>query len=142
MSLLAMQCDPTCSNYSPCIPSCSVETCDNLLQQSPNERMCKEDTCVEGCALKGCENGMVYKNDSYTECVPKSICKPVCLVINGKTYYEGDTITTDSCHTCTCTRGKKKCIGKPCAPKTPKPATPVLVRNKYFIILKDSLFIK
>lgn len=135
-----MQCDPTCSNYSPCIPSCSVETCDNLLQQLPNERMCKEDTCVEGCALKGCENGMVYRNDSFTECVPKSICKPVCLHINGKTYYEGDTITTDSCHTCTCTRGKKKCIGKPCAPKTTTSPAPALVRYKYLISLNDFPF--
>lgn len=111
-----MQCDPTCSNYSPCISSCPLETCDNILQTNDNQ-MCKEENCVEGCEIKKCQEGFVYSNNTFQECVPKSICKPICLTVNGVIYYEGDIISSDSCHTCTCTRGNKMCIGIPCMPK-------------------------
>lgn len=51
-SFSAMQCDPHCSNYDACVPSCPVETCDNILDQGKDQRMCNEDTCVEGnCVL-------------------------------------------------------------------------------------------
>lgn len=109
-----MQCDPTCSNYNPCVPSCPQETCDNLMHPSKSERLCNSDVCVEGCLLKGCPTGSIYKNDSFSECVPKSECKPICLQVNGITYLEGDIMTIDSCHTCKCTRGKSVCTGLPC----------------------------
>lgn len=109
-----MQCDPTCSTYSPCISSCPVDTCDNILQNK-EDRMCKEDTCVEGCQLKKCEEGYVYSNISFSECVPKASCRPICMTLKGITYYEGDIISTDNCHTCTCSRGKKMCTGVPCS---------------------------
>lgn len=114
-----MQCDPSCSNYNPCIESCPVETCDNMMHPLKQERLCKSDNCVEGCKLRECPVGMVYQNDTYADCVPKSICKPVCLQENGITYYEGDVMTSDSCHTCKCTRGAKVCSGIPCITETP-----------------------
>lgn len=43
-----MQCDPHCSEYNQCIPACPVETCDNILDQGKDQRMCNDDTCVEG----------------------------------------------------------------------------------------------
>lgn len=115
MSPTAMQCDPTCSNYHACIPSCPVETCDNLMHPSKAERLCNQDVCVEGCLLRECPAGSVYSNNSYIECVPKSACKPVCLEENGVTYYEGDVMASDLCHSCKCTRGSKVCTGIPCA---------------------------
>lgn len=77
--------------------------------------MCLEDTCVEGCQLKPCPENQIYTNDSYTECVAKSICKPECLKINDIVYNEGDIIRSDACHTCRCTRGKEVCSGEPCS---------------------------
>lgn len=44
----AMQCDPTCSTYKPCISSCPVETCDNFLDQTKIQKLCTNDKCVEG----------------------------------------------------------------------------------------------
>lgn len=70
--------------------------------------------CVEGCKLKECPEGLVYRNDTFMDCVPKATCKPICLQENGITYYEGDIMTFDSCHSCTCTRGSKVCSGIPC----------------------------
>lgn len=105
-----MQCDPMCSNYNPCISKCPVETCDTFVEN------CVEDGCVEGCQLKKCPEGMVYANDTYSDCVPKAICKPICKEIDGKTYYEGDIVKKDACHTCRCTRNNINCIGQPCAP--------------------------
>lgn len=109
-----MQCDPHCSEYKPCISACGVETCDNLLDQGKNGKMCAEDTCVEGCHIKPCAVGQIYLNDSYTDCVPKSICKPVCLSVNGVNYFEGDVTKSDNCQTCRCSKGKEICIGVPC----------------------------
>lgn len=103
-----MQCDPICSNYLPCISKCPVETCDMGVES------CVDDGCVEGCQLKKCPEGMVYANETYKECVPKATCKPVCKIINGKTYYEGDVTEKDACHTCRCTKNSVNCIGKPC----------------------------
>lgn len=110
----AMQCDPTCSNYNPCIEACPVETCDNMMHPLKQERLCKSDNCIEGCKLRECPTGTVYKNDSYTDCVPKSICKPVCMVVDGVTYYEGDVLESDGCYTCKCSRGAEVCTGSPC----------------------------
>lgn len=109
-----MQCDPHCSEYKPCISACGVETCDNLLDQGKSWKLCAEDTCVEGCQIKQCPPGQIYLNDSYTDCVPKSICKPICLRVNGVDYYEGDVTKSDHCQTCHCSKGKEVCIGMPC----------------------------
>lgn len=87
--ITAMQCDERCSNYSPCISTCPLETCDNLLTQNKLTKSCSEDTCVEGCSFKLCPPGYVYSNSSHLECVPRSTCKPICLEENGVTYYEG-----------------------------------------------------
>lgn len=114
-----MQCDPECSNYNACIESCPVETCDNMMHPLKHERLCKSEMCVEGCKLKECPEGMVYSNETYKECVPKATCKPICLHVNGITYYEGDIITSDACHTCKCSRGSKVCTGIPCTPIVP-----------------------
>lgn len=111
-----MQCDPACSNYNPCIDACPTETCDNLMHPLNHERLCKSEMCVEGCKLKECPDGMVYHNDSYVDCVPKATCKPICLQQNGITYYEGDILSSDACHTCKCTHGSKVCSGVPCIP--------------------------
>lgn len=113
-SLCPMQCDPHCSQYTPCLSTCPVETCDNVLVQAQAQRMCVQDTCVEGCQLKPCDEGQIYLNESFAECVPKATCKHVCFVQNGVTYYEGDIITSDACHTCRCNRGKESCSGVPC----------------------------
>lgn len=114
-----MQCDPHCSEYTACVSPCPIETCDNILEQGKDDRMCIEDSCVEGCHIKPCPENQIYLNDSYNECVPKNICKPICLIINDITYYEGDVIGSDDCQTCQCTRGKKICSGVPCALTTP-----------------------
>lgn len=110
----AMQCDPHCAEYKSCTPACAPETCDNFLDQGLPERMCNKENCVEGCKLKPCDEGMIYLNDTYKECVPKSECKPVCLVIDGKTYYEGDITYTDACATCRCSKKKEVCSGVKC----------------------------
>lgn len=109
-----MQCDPVCSNYSPCVASCPPDTCDNLMDPLKTERLCNSETCVEGCKLKECPIGSVYSNSSYLECVPKSSCKPLCLMENGIVYYEGDVMASDACHSCICSRGSKICSGVPC----------------------------
>lgn len=110
-----MQCDPHCSEYKSCISACPLETCDNSLDQAKNQRMCVEDTCVEGCQLKPCPEGEIYQNETYTSCVPKSLCRPVCIELNGKQYFEGDQTKNDKCQTCHCSKGKEVCIGQPCA---------------------------
>lgn len=76
--------------------------------------MCVEDTCVEGCQLKPCPDGEIYQNDSYASCVPQSQCRPVCLELDGKLYFEGDQTRSDNCQTCHCSKGKEVCIGAPC----------------------------
>lgn len=114
-----MQCDPTCSNYHPCISACPPDTCENLMHPLKSERLCNGDVCVEGCKLKECPVGHVYSNGSYSECVPKVSCKPICLQENGVTYFDGDVMASDACHTCKCTRGSKVCSGLPCATDMP-----------------------
>lgn len=109
-----MQCDPHCSEYKACTPACAVETCDNFLDQSAAEHMCKNENCVEGCLIKPCEEGLIYSNDTYRHCVPKSECKPVCMVKDEKTYYEGDILYQDACSTCRCSKRKEVCSGVRC----------------------------
>nr|XP_014086275.2 hemocytin [Bactrocera oleae] len=109
-----MQCDPHCAEYKACTPACAVETCDNFLDQGMTERMCNQENCIEGCFIKPCDEGMIYLNDTYKECVPKADCKPVCMIRDGKTYYEGDVTYTDDCATCRCSKKKEVCSGVKC----------------------------
>ncbi|XP_037934058.1 hemocytin isoform X2 [Teleopsis dalmanni] len=109
-----MQCDPHCAEYKSCTPSCALETCDNFLDQGIAERMCNKENCIEGCYIKPCEEGMIYLNDTYKECVPKSECKPVCMVKDEITYYEGDVTYQDACATCRCSKKKEVCSGVKC----------------------------
>lgn len=113
-----MQCDPKCSQYKPCISACPVDSCDNSLVQGKSEKLCVEDTCVEGCQLKACPEGHIYSNDTYSECIPMSVCKPVCLQKDNVIYYEGDVTKKDNCHTCRCSKGKELCVGVPCPEKS------------------------
>lgn len=114
MIISAIQCDENCAKYSPCVSTCPIETCENLLVQSPMNKLCKEDVCIEGCQPKLCPHDHVFLNSSLSECVPRNVCKPVCLQIDDVTYFEGDLIEEDACHTCFCSRGKKSCKGSPC----------------------------
>ncbi|XP_031828807.2 hemolectin [Nomia melanderi] len=112
--LCPMQCDEKCSTYSPCITTCPRETCDNLMILKDQSHLCSQDTCVEGCSVKSCPENEVYSNNNYTECVPKETCKTPCIEINGVTYYEGDSVSSDNCQTCFCSRGKVLCKGESC----------------------------
>ncbi|XP_063975011.1 hemocytin [Diachasmimorpha longicaudata] len=128
--LCPMQCDENCSSYSPCISTCQTETCDDLSHLRNGSRLCIEDTCIEGCLMKSCPEGQVWKNNSFHECVPRSVCKPVCLEKDGIVYYEGDTVSGDSCQTCFCSRSKIICNGVPC-PTSVEPTTiPMTEREK------------
>lgn len=100
----AIQCDQRCSQYSPCISTCPEETCDTVLMTEKISKTCKEDTCIEGCNPKPCPSGSIYLNSTFLECVPRNVCKPICMEIEGKTYYEGDLIEEDDCHSCYCSR--------------------------------------
>lgn len=82
-SLCPLQCDEKCSSYSPCISTCPHETCENLFTLKDSVHLCSQDTCVEGCLTKSCDDGQVYVNSSYSECISKEICNPVCLEIDG-----------------------------------------------------------
>lgn len=97
-----MQCDQRCTTYSPCISTCPEETCDNILTNKQILKTCNEDTCIEGCSPKPCPPGYIYTNSSLLECAPKNVCKPICLEVNNVTYYEGDLIEEDECHSCYC----------------------------------------
>lgn len=46
------------------------------------------------------------------------------------TYYEGDKMESDDCHSCFCSRGKKICTGEPC-PTTPSPRTTVPMEEEH-----------
>lgn len=109
-----MQCDEHCSDYKSCVSACPLETCANSLDQAKMDRMCIEDTCVEGCQLKPCAAGEIYQSSTNITCVPKSLCRPVCIEIDGKKYFEGDLTKSDNCQTCHCSKGKEICIGVPC----------------------------
>lgn len=39
--------------------------------------------------------------------------------LEGVTYYEGDLMQEDECHSCYCSRGEKKCKGQPCSTTEP-----------------------
>ncbi|XP_071561739.1 hemocytin [Temnothorax nylanderi] len=113
--LCPLQCDEKCSTYSPCVSTCPRETCDNSMTVKDGSHLCAEDTCVEGCQFQPCPEGQVYRNSSYTECIPRSTCaKPFCTELNGVTYYEGDRISGDDCHSCFCSRGRVTCKGEAC----------------------------
>lgn len=110
-----MQCDERCSNYEPCISTCPIETCDNTMDHGQISKGCEKETCIEGCQVKPCASDFIYLNSSLLECVPRNICKPLCLEIKGVAYYEGDLMEKDDCHSCYCSRGKKQCQGQPCS---------------------------
>jgi len=113
--LCPLQCDEKCSTYSPCVSTCPRETCDNSMTMKDGSHLCAEDTCVEGCEFQLCSEGQVYRNASYTECIPKSTCaKPFCIELDGMTYYEGDRVSGDDCHSCFCSRGRVICKGEAC----------------------------
>lgn len=80
-----------------------------------------KENCFEGCQIKPCDEGFIYTNSSFSECVPKSKCKPVCMEKDGKIYYEGDVLKSDDCHTCRCSKKKEVCSGVPCSGKVIKP---------------------
>ncbi|EFA10333.2 hemocytin [Tribolium castaneum] len=124
--LCPMQCDTRCSNYNPCVSTCPIETCDNLLTQVGKN--CKEETCIEGCEAKPCPPDHIYANSSMFECVPRNVCKPICAEIDGVTYFEGDLVEGDECYSCFCSRGQKVCKGQPCS-TTPLPTTHQLEQN-------------
>ncbi|XP_068082174.1 hemocytin [Anabrus simplex] len=121
--LCPIQCDEKCSNYQPCVKTCPVETCDNHLKFKSLTHLCKEETCVEGCEIKPCPPGQVYYNNSATECVPVASCKPLCLQFDNVTYYEGDLVKKDDCHSCYCSHNKVTCIGTPCTTEPPYAST-------------------
>ncbi|XP_066254573.1 hemocytin [Euwallacea similis] len=110
-----MQCDQRCAEYQPCISTCPHETCDNLMVNDKLSKSCSEDACIEGCSPKPCPPDHVYLNESYIECVPRNICKPICMEFEGVVYYEGDLMQEDDCHSCYCSRGEKICKGQPCS---------------------------
>ncbi|XP_044578140.1 hemocytin isoform X1 [Cotesia glomerata] len=120
--LCPMQCDESCSSYSPCLSTCPQETCDSLTFTNVS-KLCVQDTCVEGCLTKSCPEGEVYRNSTLKECVPKALCKPLCLEIEGVIYYEGDKVSSDACQTCFCSRGKIICNGAPCVSSSIEPST-------------------
>ncbi|KRT80045.1 hypothetical protein AMK59_6836, partial [Oryctes borbonicus] len=113
--LCPIQCDERCAQYTPCISSCPQETCDNLLKHNEHiSRLCKEDSCIEGCQPKPCPPGQVYLNTSLSECVPRNICKVPCMKVGDTVFYEGDVISEDDCQTCHCLNGRESCVGVPC----------------------------
>ncbi|KAJ9596531.1 hypothetical protein L9F63_012430, partial [Diploptera punctata] len=118
--LCPIQCDEKCAYYSPCVQTCPKETCDNYMVNTKFNQLCSEDACVEGCEVKPCPPGQVYQNLTSLECVPISVCKPICLQREDKVYYEGDIVEQDDCHTCTCSHQSVICLGAPC---TPVPST-------------------
>lgn len=54
--------------------------------------------CISGCDVKPCEAGQVHHNLTHLQCVPAAECKPVCLTVNGKEFYEGDLMEGDECY--------------------------------------------
>nr|CAH7739498.1 unnamed protein product [Callosobruchus chinensis] len=112
--LCPIQCDQRCTTYSPCVSTCPEETCDNLPMSKKLSKTCSEDACVEGCAPKPCPPEHIYTNSSLLECVPRNVCRPVCLEVDNTTYYEGDLMEEDDCHSCYCSMQEKICKGQPC----------------------------
>ncbi|KAM3961249.1 LOW QUALITY PROTEIN: hemolectin [Aphomia sociella] len=120
--LCPMQCDDECSNYDACMSPCPLETCDNSIDYPNMKSNCEQDTCVEGCKpKKSCPEGSVYSNSSFTECVPRAKCKPLCMTMpDGKEILEGEIIEEDACHTCRCSKKNRVCTGQPCSTIAPR----------------------
>lgn len=121
--LCPMQCDETCSHYEPCMSACPVETCHNSLDYSKVLETCEHEVCIEGCKLKPCPDNQIYNSTNDLTCVNKASCKHVCMKVDGKTYYEGDLMEEDDCHSCYCSRSKKTCSGSPCTTPAPTPSS-------------------
>lgn len=51
-----------------------------------------------GCQFKKCKEGEIYFNSTKLECIPSAMCKPVCMTVNGRDYYEGDLMEGDDCY--------------------------------------------
>ncbi|XP_071447163.1 hemocytin-like [Hetaerina americana] len=122
--LCPMQCDESCSHYSPCVQTCPKKTCDNQVFSKKSTQLCKEDACVEGCEWKQCPDGEVYLSLEDLQCVPLKSCKIECLINGTRRYSEGEIIEEDACHSCYCSRNEMVCSGKPCI-KTTSSATTV-----------------
>ncbi|XP_059485087.1 hemocytin isoform X2 [Neocloeon triangulifer] len=112
--LCPMQCDEKCSQYSSCISTCPLETCDDSLRFNSQNQLCKQETCIEGCQMDPCPDGQIYKSVSDLRCIAESSCKPICMIKDNVTYYEGDLVEQDDCHTCHCSKHKTICRGEPC----------------------------
>lgn len=95
---VAIQCDEPGSVYSPCVSTCPPKSCDNQFQQGALYQTCSEETCVEGCDKPHCPPGEVFVDSSSTKCIPMSSCKSACLTVNNVTYFEGDLMENDDCH--------------------------------------------
>ena len=105
--LCPIQCDVSCSSYSPCISACPLETCDNMVTLNSVSHLCAEDACVEGCLPKSCPENEIYKNETFAECVPKETCKPFCLNVNGVSFKDYEFFVIVNIRDLRCmTRGK------------------------------------
>ncbi|XP_046389468.1 hemocytin isoform X2 [Ischnura elegans] len=122
--LCPMQCDESCSHYSPCIQTCPRKTCDNQVYSQKSSHLCNEDACVEGCEWKPCPEGEVYLSVEDLTCVPLKSCSNDCVINGTVRYSEGEVIKEDACHSCYCSRHEMLCSGKPCAPTTEPAETP------------------
>lgn len=111
----AWQCDHNGTSYDPCVSPCPPETCDNFLLRD-TDKLCKKLVCVEGiivhnpsifclnssivilgCSPVKCQDGYVQKSVQEPECIRKSECKPLCMTVGNKTYYEGDLMEENGC---------------------------------------------
>ncbi|XP_026330001.1 hemocytin [Hyposmocoma kahamanoa] len=119
--LCPMQCDEDSWHYDSCVSACPMETCDNTLYYPEIKTLCQYDACVEGCKPKvTCPEGFVYKDANFTDCVPRTTCRSICMTLpDGKEILEGEVVEEDDCHTCHCFKKQKICSGKPCATTHP-----------------------
>lgn len=110
--LCPIQCDESCSHYNPCMSACPLETCDTLITKTTS--LCGEDVCVEGCEPKPCLVDQVHANLTFSECVPRNTCQPICMIKGTTRYYEGDLVETHGCEKCYCSRGQLSCTNSEC----------------------------
>lgn len=107
----ALQCDDqSWTHYNPCVTTCEYETCETLTRKEKIAGTCKDTPCIEGCAPRPCPEDYIYLNSSLDKCVKKNTCGPVCLVLNGTTYYDGDVIRENECYYCICENQKEICF--------------------------------
>ena len=105
---LAIQCESGFS-YNPCVSECDLETCRNTVNYKTVLNSCPDKGCVEGCSPNNCPLDHVFVNESYTSCINKSLCRPICMEMDGKVYYENETMEEDEWHFCYCFGNEKIC---------------------------------